>query len=129
MTRRSLRRPSGHGGTHSTMASEAPCRRCRRPLLHAWDEGLLAHVDALSLDLAVAQALRAAGRLVYVRTEGGWLIRETAERAGSLRLVRSRHVEHTCPAEPVSASVVHEQLGLFDHGSVRPPAHRDRGQR
>lgn len=126
------RRPPGrrpHGGTHSTTASEAPCQHCRRPLLYAWDEGLRVRVDAAVLDAAVAGALREVGRRVYALTYGRNLVHETAERAGTLRLVISRHVEHACPAGEKLAQPVQKQLELFDHESVRPPAHRDRGQR
>lgn len=118
-----------HGGPYSTTASEAPCQACRRPLLYAWDEGLRVRVDTLALDEAVAAALRDAGRVVYVLTQGLNLVRETAERAGSLRLVRSRHAEHICRKAPKLAPVVHENLELFDLESVRPPAHRREGDR
>jgi hypothetical protein len=86
-------------------------------LLYAWDEGVLVKANREAVDLPVANALRAAGRVVYVLTEGRWLVRETAERAGTLRLVASRHPEHVCPSEPVSAPVVHKQLEIFDHGT------------
>lgn len=106
------------------MASEAPCQHCRRPLLYAWDEGLRVRADATALDNAVAEALRGAGRRVYVLTDGLNLVHETTERAGTLRLVRSRHVEHACRRRPREyAPAVHEQLEMFDHESVRPPAH------
>lgn len=81
---------------HTTLSSEAPCRRCRRPLIYAWDEGLLVRVDADELDAVVAGAARAAGLEVYAHTCGGHLIREDAYRAGSLRLVTSRHLTHQC---------------------------------
>lgn len=111
---------------HSTIASEAPCRRCRRPLWHAWDDGLLVRADALPLDTAVAVALREAGRLIYVHTLGGHLVRETREKYGSLRLVRTRHLEHLCP-RPLPAGSRFENLELFDLESVRPPARRNGG--
>lgn len=120
-------RRRAHGGTHSTTASEAPCQHCRRPLLYAWDEGLRVRVDAAALDEAVAAALREAGRRVYALMYGRNLVLETVERAGSLRLVVSRHAEHVCRQQ--CAPIVQEQLELFDHDSVRPPARRDRGQR
>lgn len=103
---------------HSTIASEAPCRRCRRPLWHAWDDGLLVRADAYALDAAVAVALRESGRLIYVLTEGGHLVRETREKYGSLRLARSRHLEHLCPRVPADHTRT-TQLGLFDLESVR----------
>lgn len=85
---------------HTTRASEAPCRHCRRSLLYAWDEGLLVRADAAPIEKPVAAALRAAGRNVYALTEGGNLVRETTHRYGSLRLVASRHAEHVCPRPP-----------------------------
>lgn len=119
-----------HGGTHSTTASEAPCQQCRRPLLYAWDEGLRVRVDAAPLDEVVAAALREAGRRVYALSYGRNLVHETPERAGSLRLILSRHAEHVCRLQAQQcAPTVQKQLELFDHESVRPPAHRDRGQR
>jgi hypothetical protein len=112
----------------STQVSEAPCRHCRRPLIYGWDEGLLVRADALALDELVAAALRDAGRRVYVVTEGRQIIRETADRAGSLRLARSRHAEHLCRAEVTKvAPVVQKQLELFDHESVLPPARGEGG--
>lgn len=110
---------------HTTTASEAPCRHCRRPLLYAWDEGLLVRADVVELDPAVAAALRAAGRRVYARTDGGHLVLETLGRVGTLRLLRSRHAEHVCSrmrdrdgSAPMS---VDSDPGLFDLDSVRPP--------
>lgn len=111
-----------HGGPYSTAASEAPCRHCRRPLLHAWDEGLLVRADAAAIDEPVAAVLRDLGRAVYVLTAGRSLVRETAERVGSLRNVTSRHAAHECPAEPKSLPVRYEKLELFDLDSVRPPS-------
>lgn len=108
MPRRSQRRRA-HGGPYSTTASEAPCQHCRRPLIYAWDEGLRVRVDALALDEVVATALREAGRRVYVLTDGRNLVHETAERAGTLRLVRTRHAEHICPRQGRPAPL-HEQL-------------------
>lgn len=110
---------------YTTTASEAPCRHCRRPLIYAWDEGLLVRVDALALDAVVAAALRDAGRRVYAYTEGRHLVHETAQRAGTLRLVRSRHAEHRCakrPAVPAPA----EQVALFE---IDPPPQRRPGGR
>lgn len=106
---------------HTTLASEAPCLHCRVPLLYAWDEGLLVRAEARPLDLAVAHALRRAGRNVYVRTHGDNLIHETPQRVGTLRLVRSRHVEHLCPRVSDSVRPVGRQLE-FDLGDVRPRA-------
>jgi len=115
------------GGTYSTRASEAPCTACRRLLVHGWDEGLAVRAEAVRIDLVVADALRALGRAVYVVTEGGWIIRETTDRAGTLRLVRSRHAEHICPRRPAVVAPAHEQLELVDLGSVHPPAHGNGG--
>jgi hypothetical protein len=94
---------------HTTLISEAPCLHCRTPLLYAWDEGLLVRADAREIDLPTANTLRFRGRHVYVRTHGGNLIHETLQRVGTLRLLRSRHVEHDCPRKP-------------DLGHVRPRA-------
>jgi hypothetical protein len=96
---------------HTTAVSEAACRHCGRPLLYAWDEGLLIRADAEELADAVAAGLRAAGLPVYVRTHGGNLIHETPERAGTLRLARSRHVEHRCSRRS-RPGVVAEQLAF-----------------
>jgi hypothetical protein len=76
-------------------------------------------VDALPVDEPVAAVLRDLGRAVYVLTQGRSLIRETPDRAGSLRAVVSRHVAHACPAEPTPATPA-RQLGLFDLESVQP---------
>lgn len=76
-------------------------------------------VDAAALDLAVAQALRGAGHHVYVLTQGGNLVHETEARAGTLRLVVSRHAEHVCRSAPRPAPKI-ENLELFDLDSVRP---------
>lgn len=105
---------------HTTLASEAPCLHCRIPLLYAWDEGLLVRAEARPLDLAVAHALRRAGRNVYVRTHGDNLIHETLGRVGTLRLVRSRHVEHECPRK-AQAAAAGQQLEL-DLPTVHPRA-------
>ena len=99
---------------HTTRASEAPCRGCRRPLLYAWDEGLLVKADAVALDEAVAAALRGAGRSVYALTHGRHLVLETPRRAGTLRLVISRHARHVCTAVENHAPLVQKQLELFD---------------
>jgi hypothetical protein len=110
---------------HTTTASDAPCRHCHRPLIYAWDEGLLVRADATPLDAVVAAELRRAGRRVYALTEGRNLVYETQERAGTLRLVRSRHAEHVCRRRPVAAPRS-EQLAIFE---VRPPVHRIGGMR
>lgn len=81
---------------HTTAASEAPCRRCRMPLLYAWDEGLLVRADAGPLDAVVAAVLRGAGCHVYALTIGRHLVLEDATRVGSLRYVVSRHAAHAC---------------------------------
>jgi hypothetical protein len=99
---------------HTTRASEAPCRGCRRPLLYAWDEGLLVKADAVELDDVVAAALRGAGHRVYALTHGRHLVLETPRRAGTLRLVLSRHARHVCTAPEKRALLVQEQLELFD---------------
>lgn len=116
------------GLQHTTAASEAPCRRCRRPLLYAWDEGRLVRADAPALDAAVVAALRGAGRRVFVLTAGRHLVHETAERVGTLRLAQSRHVEHACPQAPVTGAGA-AQLEMFPADSVRPPARRGEAQR
>lgn len=97
---------------HTTTASRAPCRHCRRPLLYAWDEGLIVRADAVELDPVVAGALRGAGRYVYALTLGRYLVLETPTRAGSLRMVVSRHAEHVC-RRPAVRDDRRGQLGLF----------------
>lgn len=91
-------------------------------MLHAWDEGLLVRADAAAIDEPVAAVLRSLGRAVYVLTAGRSLVRETAERVGSLRNVTSRHAAHECTAAPQSLPVRYEKLELFDLDSVRPPS-------
>lgn len=81
---------------HTTTASRAPCRRCRRQLLYAWDEGLIVRADAYPLDDVAVVALRAAGRPVYALSWGRHLMLESPERVGSLRHVVSRHADHVC---------------------------------
>ncbi len=98
---------------YTTRASEAPCRHCRRPLIYAWDDGLLVRADAAPLHAVVAAALRDAGRRIYACTDGGNLVYEPVERAGTLRLVRTRHAEHICRRPPATAEPG-QQLGLFD---------------
>jgi hypothetical protein len=112
---------------HTTTSSETVCRNCRRPLLHAWDEGLLVKADAAPLNEVVADALRDAGARVYARTRAGHLIYESADRIGVLRLVVSRHAEHACRGETALPVRRHRQLELFDHESVHPPARRNGG--
>lgn len=114
---------------YTTRASEAPCRHCRRPLIYAWDDGVLVRADALALDPVVASALREAGRRVYALTEGRNLVYEPSERAGTLRLVSTRHAEHECRRPPAPPRRPAEQLTMFDVQSVRPPAHRIGGMR
>lgn len=94
---------------HTTDASQAPCRHCRRRLLYAWDEGLRVRADATPLDPVVTAALRSAGVRVYALTLGGHLVWETAVQVGQLRHVVSRHAEHVC----VRAPVRHDQRRLF----------------
>lgn len=112
---------------HSTTASEAPCRHCRRPLWHAWDEGLLVRADCLALDAPVAVALRESGRTIYALTHGGHLVQETRERYGTLRLVRTRHAVHLCARAPADRTRSTEQLGLFDLETTRPPTRGNGG--
>lgn len=107
---------------HSTTVSEAPCLHCRRQLLYAWDDGLLVRADALPLAPPVAHELRRAGRRVYVRTDGGHLVLETLSRIGTLRLVRSWHAVHICPAVPADRTRTTARQLEFDLGDVRPPA-------
>jgi len=95
-------------------------------LLHAWDEGLLVRADAAAVDEPVAAALRGLGRAVYVLTTGRSLVRETAERVGSLRNVVSRHPEHVCPRAP-AAGPRYERPALFDLDEAHPPAPRNGG--
>lgn len=113
---------------YTTIASDAPCRHCRRPLLYAWDEGLLVRADAAALHAVVAVELRRTGHRVYALTEGRNLVYETVERAGTLRLVQSRHAEHVCRRSPPVASKP-QQLAIFELDTVRPPAHRIGGMR
>jgi hypothetical protein len=98
---------------HTTFASEAPCRHCRRPLIYAWDEGLLVRADKAPLDPLVASLLRGSGRRVYVLTDGGNLVYEPSERVGTLRLARSRHAEHVCRQRPSTPVRKHEQLAMI----------------
>jgi hypothetical protein len=104
---------------HTTTASEAPCRRCGRLLLHAWDEGLIVRADASALAPQVAAALRDMGRRVFARTRGGYLVYEPAERLGSLRMVVSRHAEHLCRGSvPAARTRTARQLTLFDQRGI-----------
>lgn len=97
---------------HTTTASYAACRHCRRSLIYAWDEGLLVRADANPLDDVVSRGLRNAGRHVYALTRGRYLILETADRVGALRMVVSRHAEHVCRQADVRDDL-QVQPGLF----------------
>lgn len=106
---------------HTTLASEAPCWHCRRPLIYAWDEGLLVRADRAPLDAVVATLLRDSGRRVYVLTHGGNLVHESPERVGALRLARTRHAEHVCSRAPATSVRKPRQLEMISRHSVSPP--------
>lgn len=103
------RRP--HRYLQSTTASETTCRECRRPILNAWDEGLLVRVELEPLgDVGAvhheeAQAILA-GRYTYVRPASGDLILRTAERITSGHPAGKVHASHVCPDRRVQADLL-----------------------
>ena len=69
---------------HSTQADTHPCRSCGTPIMSAWDEGLIAHVDVRPIESAVADALDDLPTPVpvYVLSRAKWLTRRTMSRRG-----------------------------------------------
>ncbi len=80
---------------HSTQAS-ITTHHCGRPILNAWDDGLLVRAEPRALTPTAADALHAAGWPLYVLTAGRHLVRLTDERLGGPPY-GALHAEHRCP--------------------------------
>jgi hypothetical protein len=79
----------------STAATLARCRGCGAQVLHGYAEGLLVFADLAPIPPAAADALTAAGWLVYVLTYSELVHRDDTR----TQLAGVLLAEHRCPKE------------------------------